>query len=205
MRKKERKKYIYDHHFCKFRSRGTPEKAITLDTRQLRVNIDNPFYIDLVVFPLGQRDPVTTSPSHFFVEEVDKTLTASTNPMPGLSTSFEVHTHKLFGKVLANPSQPMLRIASAKRRDYMLQQGGEPEADGKPGTHHSYRAPELLGVEPLFSGLWRQAQALPWLLHRMEGLLHALPLTDVKALPKDMVLEQVDTVLSWNLAPNFVS
>ena len=73
----------------------------------------------------------------------------------------------------------------------MLQRGGEPEADGKPRSHHSYRAPELLGVEPLHSGLWRQAQALPWLLHRMEGLLHALPLADVKALPADMVLAQV--------------
>ena len=98
----------------------------------------------------------------------------------------------------------MLRIASAKRRDYMLQQGGEPEADGKPRSHHSYRAPELLGVEPLSSGLWRQAQALPWLLHRMEGLLHALPLADVKALPADMVLEQVGTVLSCDLAHNFL-
>ena len=182
--------HVSDDHFCKLRY-GTPEKPIKLDTRQLSSCVDNPFYIDLVVFPLGKRDPVSTSPSHFFVEEVDKMLTASTKPMPGLSTSFEVHTSQLFGKVLANPSQPMLRIASAKRRDYMLQQGGEPEADGKPRSHHSYRAPELLGVEPLFSGLWRQAQALPWLLHRMEGLLHALPLADVEALPADMVLEQV--------------
>ena len=179
-----------DDHFCKLRY-GTPEKPIKLDTKQLSSNIDDPFYIDLVVFPLGKRDPVSTSPSHFFVEEVDKTLTASTNPLPGLSTSFVTHASQLFGKQLADPSQPMLRITSAKRRDYMLQRGGEPEADGKPRSHHSYRAPELLGVEPLHSGLWRQAQALPWLLHRMEGLLHALPLADVEALPADMVLEQV--------------
>ena len=167
-----------------------------MNTKQLSSSIDNPFFVDLVVFPLGKKDTVSTSPSHFFVEEVDKTLTASTDPMPGLSTSFEVHASQLLGKVLANPSQPMLRIASAKRRDYMLQRGGEPEADGKPRSHHSYRAPELLGVEPLYSGLWRQAQALPWLLHRMEGLLHALPLADVKALPPDMVLAQV-LFLSW--------
>ena len=155
--------------------------------------MDDPFYIDMVVFPLDKKDPAATSPSHFFVEEVDKTLTSSTNPMPGLSTSFEVHVSQLSGKHLTSPNQPMLRIASAKRRDYMLQPGGEPVADGKPRTHHSFRAPELLGVEPLHSGLWRQAQALPWLLHRVEGLLHALPLTDVKALPEDIVLAQVHT------------
>ena len=73
----------------------------------------------------------------------------------------------------------------------MLQQGGEPEADGKPRSYHSFRAPELLGVEPLYSGLWRQAQALPWLLHRIEGLLHSLSLADLQALPADMVLAQV--------------
>ena len=57
-----------------------------------------------------------------------------------------------------------------------MQGGWERCADGKARDHHSYRAPELLGVEPLPAGLWRQAQALPWLLHRLTGLLHALPL-----------------------------
>ena len=111
--------------------------------------------------------------------------------MPGLSTSFEAHTSQVLGVELTHPAQPMLRIANAKRRDHMLLQGGEPEADGKPRSYHSYRAPELLGVEPLYSGLWRQAQALPWLMHRIEGLLHALSLADLQALPADMVLAQV--------------
>ena len=141
--------------------------------------------------PRGKREATSTSPSQFFVEEVDKTLTSSTNPMPGLSTSFEAHASKVLGVELTHPAQPMLRIANAKRGDQMLLQGGEPEADGKPRSYHSFRAPELLGVEPLYSGLWRQAQALPWLMHRIEGLLHAFSLADLQALPADMVLAQV--------------
>ena len=125
---------------------------------------------------------------------------SATNPMPGLSTSFEAHAFKVLGVELTYPAQPMLRIANAKRRDHMLLQGGEPEADGKPRSYHSFRAPELLGVEPLCSGLWRQAQALPWLMHRIEGLLHALSLADLQALPADMVLAQVGYAIFYTFS-----
>ena len=175
---------------------GTSKEPIKLNIKHLSNSSDNPFYTDLVVFPQGKREATSTSPSHFFVEEVDKKLTSSTNPMPGLSTSFEAHASKVLGVELTHPAQPMLRIANAKRRDHMLLQGGEPEADGKPRSYHSCRAPELLGVEPLYSGLWRQAQALPWLLHRIEGLLHSLSLADLQALPDDMVLAQVGYAFS---------
>ena len=77
--------------------------------------------------------------------------------MPGLATSFLEHEREQY-------EQPMVRIASAKRRDHMLQEDGEPAADGKERGHYSYRAPELLCVELVPAGLWRQAQALPWVL-----------------------------------------
>ena len=149
---------------------------ITLDTGRLRQCHGDSFYLDLVVFPLlRDRDAPPPCPSHFFVECVEEELTVSSSPMPGLATSYREHLLE-HGRSLTDPLQPMLRIASAKRPDLMLQEGGEPVADGKARSYHSYRAPELLGVEPLSAGLWRQAQALPWLLHRVEGLLHALPL-----------------------------
>ena len=34
-----------------------------------------------------------------------------------------------------------------------------------------------MGVEPISAGLWMQAQMLPWVLHRVNTLLAALPLT----------------------------
>merc|ERR1719158_326136 len=73
--------------------------------------------------------------------------------------------------------QPILRIASANRQLDMLKSGGEPVSDGKPRTHRSYKVVETMGVEPISAGLWMQAQMLPWVLHRVNSLLSALPFT----------------------------
>ena len=97
-----------------------PVKPITLVTRQLARSPRDTFYLDLVVFPLGPRKPSATTPSHFFVEEVDAGMTASC-PMPGLGSSYLHHVKELYGVELTDPEQPMLRIASAKRQDLMLQ------------------------------------------------------------------------------------
>ena len=67
------------------------------------------------------RESGATSPTHYFVEEVDKELTAATVPMPGLATSYLEHMQQQHSRALKDPHQPMLRIASAKRRDYMIQ------------------------------------------------------------------------------------
>ena len=103
-------------------------------------------------------------------------LTAATCPMPGLSVSYSKYLLGLNPSVhLSHPTQPLLRISSATRDDQMLNPGGEPKEDNKPRTFHSYKAPELVTVEPIPAGLWKQLQTVPWLLHRVEGLLHALP------------------------------
>ena len=55
----------------------------------------------------------------------------------------------------------------------MLSPGGEPVSEGKARTHRSYKVAELMGVEPISAGLW-----MPWVLHKVNTLLAALPLTE---------------------------
>ena len=78
----------------------------------------------------------------------------------------------------------------------MLSPGGEPVSDGKARTHRSYKVAELMGVEPISAGLWMQAQMLPWVLHRVNTLLAALPLTqgwEDKVLTMEMILSMAPT------------
>ena len=99
---------------------GAPERAITLRTDYLAKCKGESFYYDQVVFD-RTRAPGATSPTHYFVEEVDLELTAATVPMPGLATSYLEHLQQQHGRTLRDPQQPMVRIASAKRKDFMIQ------------------------------------------------------------------------------------
>ena len=62
------------------------------------------------MFPLES----ISGPSHYFIEEVDTGLTASSSPMSGTSTSYYNYLQHRHGLTLLDPSQPMVRIASAK-------------------------------------------------------------------------------------------
>lgn len=81
-------------------------------------------------------------------------------------------------QTVRNSRQPLLRISSADRELCMLAPGGEPAADGKKRSYRSYKVGELMGVEAVTAGLWRQAQMLPWILHRVFSLVSALNFVD---------------------------
>ena len=49
--------------------------------------------------------------------------------------------------------------------------------DGKARTHRSYKVAELIGVEAIPAGLWKEVHMLPWVLHRVNTLLSALSFT----------------------------
>ena len=76
---------------------GTSKEPIKLNLNHLSNSSDNGFYTDLVVHPLGKREATSTSPSHFFVEEVDKTLTSSTNQSPQPTQNLCVYSEFLDG------------------------------------------------------------------------------------------------------------
>ena len=96
---------------------------------------------------------------------------------------------------LRNPHQHLIRISNARRDLYMLAQGGEPVADGKKRTYRSYKVGEVMGVEPLMAGLWKQAQMLPWILHRVSTLLSALDFVDHSWADKQLTFDGVHLVV----------
>ena len=132
-------------------------------------------YQDLVLYPMKQA-PDDTGPAQFFIEEISPTLTPG-SIMEGMGITFAKYYQAFKGTVVRDTKQPLVRISSANRQLYMLSPGGEPVSDGKTRTHRSYKVAELMGVEPISAGLWMQAQMLPWVLHRVNSLLAALPLT----------------------------
>ena len=127
-------------------------------------------YQDLVLYPVAGEEG---GAGHYFVEEVSY-MTAST-VMKGLGMSLREH-YKIRHQInIRQPDQPLLRVSSGSQELLMLHEGGERVADGKERTYRSYRLGELMGVEPLGAGLWRQCQMVPWVLHRVTSLLATLP------------------------------
>ena len=97
--------------------------------------------------------------------------------MDGMGMSFTEYYKVYQQSTLRNTKQPLVRISSANRQLHMLSEGGESVSDGKARTHRSYKLVERMEVEPIPAGLWLQAQMMPWVLHRVNSLMAALPLT----------------------------
>ena len=115
--------------------------------------------------------------------------------MEGMGITFAKYYQAYKGTVVRDTKQPLVRISSANRQLYMLSPGGEPVSDGKARTHRSYKVAELMSVEPISAGLWMQAQMLPWVLHKVNTLLAALPLTqgwEDKVLTMEMEIKEED-------------
>ena len=130
-------------------------------------------YQDLVLYPVTQPGSGLT---HFFLEVISSDLIADSK-MEGMGMTFTQY-YKVYQEIkVRDPKQPLVRISSANRQLYMLSEGGEPVSDGKARTHRSYKVAELMGVEAIPAGLWKQVQMLPWVLHRVNTLLSALPFT----------------------------
>ena len=142
---------------------------------------------DLVLFPVAGE---TKGAENYFVEEVSD-MTAST-VMKGLGmpmTEFYQTHHQL---TIRQPSQPLLRISSACRELEMFHPGGEPLADGKERSYRSYRLGELMGVEPVPAGLWKQGQMFPWVLHRVSSLLASIPFIEPSWVEEELSLDIKD-------------
>ena len=126
-------------------------------------------YEDLVMYPVAGEP----AGSHYFVEEVSH-MTAST-VMKGLGMSLSQHYQVRHQLTICQPDQQLLRISSASQDLLMFHSGGERTADGKERSYRSYRLGELMAVEPVSAGLWRQSQMVPWVLQRLSSLLATLP------------------------------
>ena len=164
-----------DLDLCQKISAQQSRSPIKVNTRAISAQSrkNDEYYQDLVLYPLYES---AAGPSHFFVEEISSDLSAE-SLMVGMGMTFKEYYQVHHQMTVKDTKQPLVRIASANKQIYMLSDGGEPVSDGKPRTHHSYRVLELMGVEPIPAGLWKQVQMVPWVLHRVISLMAALPFT----------------------------
>ena len=145
---------------------------------------------DLVLYPLV---PEPTGPGHYFIEEVSPDLTVST-VMEGLGMSMKEYYRVHHQTKIRNHHQHLIRISSASKDLYMFSPGGEPVADGKKRTYRSYRVGELMAVEPIPAGLWKQSQMLPWILRRVYSLISALQFVDISWTEKQLSFDGIHSV-----------
>ena len=139
---------------------------------------------DLVLYPVAGE---TKGAAHYFVEEVSD-MTAST-VMKGLAMSMTEFYQTHYQIKIRQPSQPLLRISSGCKELGMFHPGGEPVDDGKERSYRSYRLGELMGVEPLPAGLWRQGQMFPWVFYRLNSLVSTLPYIDPSWVEEQLSLD----------------
>jgi len=119
-----------------------------------------------VIFPTYRRN------DNYFVEEVDTQLQANSE-MPGSGITFMEYFSQRYQVEIKDPDQPLLCIASANKRKYMLLDESVMLADKGPKSGSTKFVPELMLAHPLPAGLWKQAQILPFVLYRIKSLLAA--------------------------------
>merc|ERR550519_1003113 len=66
---------------------------------------------------------------------------------------------------------PLLCVSSASKTRSMLRPRGYKTKASKKEGLRSFFLPQLMGVEGVGAGLWRQAQMLPSILHRLYSIL----------------------------------
>ena len=134
---------------------------------------------DSVIFPNYKK-----AKENYFIEEfVPSSLLNADNKMPGERITFRDYFLKTHNLTLQNNT--LIRPSNADKRPNVLIPGTETKMRAaKKDLYDTTLFPaELMGVEPMSGGLWRQAQLLPAIIHRLTsltataGLLQALGYT----------------------------
>ena len=125
-------------------------------------------YDQKVIFPTYKRKK-----ENYFIEEVIHFMTIKSR-IPGEDLTFREYFSEKYGKDLQDEKQPLLRISSADKRSYMLLPNIKPKQKSKKDVYNTTLfVPELMAEEQISAGLWKQAQMLPFILHRSVSLLSA--------------------------------
>jgi hypothetical protein len=120
----------------------------------------------LVVFPTYKP---TNNNRHFFIEGVEEILGVH-DAMPNGSETFVTYYRRKYNLEVGHMG-PLLHVSSASKTPNMLQPGGQKMRTSQKEGRRSFFLPQLMGVEGVGAGLWRQAQMLPSILHRLSSIL----------------------------------
>ena len=121
----------------------------------------------LVVFPTYK--PTTDNNRHFFIEGVEQNMGVN-DAMPNGSETFVAYYRRKYNLDVAHMG-PLLHVSSASKTPNMLRPGGQKMRTSQKEGRRSFFLPQLMGVEGVGAGLWRQAQMLPSILHRLSSIL----------------------------------
>ena len=121
----------------------------------------------LVVFPAYK--PTNDNNRHFFIEGVEENLGVN-DSMPNGAETFVAYYKRKYNLEVGHMG-PLLHVSSASKTPNMLQPGGQKMRTGRKEGLRSFFLPQLMGVEGVGAGLWRQAQMLPSILHRLSSIL----------------------------------
>ena len=123
----------------------------------------------LVVFPTYK--PTNDNNRHFFVEGVESLLRVN-DAMPNGSETFVAYYKRKYNLDVENMG-PLLKVSNASKTPNMLRHGGQKVRTSQKEGRRSFFLPQLMSVEGVGAGLWRQVQMIPSILHRLSSILAA--------------------------------
>ena len=121
----------------------------------------------LVVFP--KYKPTNINNRHFFIRGVEETLGVN-DAMPNGSETFVAYYKRKYDLDVRDMG-PLLCVSSASKTRSMLRPRGYKMKASKKEGRRSFFLPQLMGVEGVGAGLWRQMQMLPSIFHRLSSIL----------------------------------
>ena len=108
---------------------------------------------------------------------------------------------------LQEKGEPFMRISSADKRPKMLLPSVETKREARTGLEAVEGAtlflPQLMGVEKVDAGMWRQAQMLPSILHRVATFLRTKKLLVDLEMWKEDDLTEMDPVKTSSSETSF--
>ena len=147
-------------------------KLFSDDTAQRikRIHLELSCKLDSVIFPSYKEKK-----ENYFVEEfVPSSILTLNSKMPDMKISFKDYYKQTYGITIKDSNQPLIRPSSADKKSYMLT--SKSLEIGKKSKKDVYNTtlfvPELMEIEPISAGMWKQLQMLPFVLHRITSLIY---------------------------------
>ena len=137
-----------------------------------RIKISEKISHNSVVFPGYKKEK-----ENYFIEEfVPSNILTVDSKIPNMAITYRQYFDQTYGLKVSDSGQPLLKISSADRHPDLIN-CSRSVAGKKTKKKNDYDTtlfiPEFMKVEPISSGLWRQCQMLPFVLHRMSSLIYS--------------------------------
>jgi len=137
-----------------------------------RIKISKKISHDCVIFPGYKEDK-----ENYFIEEfIPSSVLTVDSRIHNMALTFRQYYDQTYGLKVSDSNQSLLKISSADRHPHLINCVGS-QTGKKSKKKDIYDStlfiPEFMEVEPISSGLWRQCQMMPFVLHRISTLIYS--------------------------------